>query len=693
MSDAQLQRLASEAGLAIDWMDADNRPQRLSAEVQRNVLEALGFPAQSPEQIRQSLEALERRRAEVPPLLTADRGRPISVPVAPGTRYRLFNEDDSGHSEGQVDAQGQIPALEHSGYYPLHLGRHELILAVAPPRCPSVTQYCGGRQRVWGLAAQLYSLRGEGDSGAGDLAALAQLVRAAAGQGADALAISPLHAMFPAARDIYSPYSPSSRLLFNELYAAPALVLGDGPVRQALAAGGLQAELERLRALPLIDWPGVARLRERLLAQLYEQFQGRQPAQQNDDLLEDFLAFRHLGGAELLQHCCYQVLQQRRREAGDGLDWRFWPEAYRDAGSAELGRFMLDEERAISAQAFGQWLIARGLQQVQRDAKAAGMGIGLIADLAVGAEPSGSQAWMRQDELLSGVSVGCPPDILNRAGQNWGICAFSPDGLRRHGFRAFIEMLRANLRYVGGLRIDHILGLRRLWVIPAGAEAQDGAYLDYPFEDLLRLICLEAERAQAVIIGEDLGTVPPGLREALAERGILGMRVLLFEQEHGRFIAPAHWPDGALATSTTHDLPTLEGWQRGRDIDWREQLGQRTREVAADERNTRQHETFSLRRALGESAIQPDPLLDGAIEFLGATPAPLVLLPLEDALACIEQPNLPGPGDSHPNWRRRFERTAGEMLDDPQVRARLERLRRARSGSGSGSGIGGGEHG
>lgn len=675
MSDAQLERLASEAGLAIDWMDADNRPQRLTAEVQRSVLEALGFPAQSPEQIRQSLDALEQRQAELPPLITADQGQPIAVPVPPGSRYKLFNEDDSGHGEGHVDEHGRIPAIEQSGYYPLLLGEREIILAVAPPRCPSVAQYCGGKPRVWGLAAQLYSLRREQDGGAGDIAALAQLVRAAAGQGADAIAISPLHAMFPASREIYSPYSPSSRLLFNELYAAPGLVLGDEPVRQAVAAAGLEAELARLQALPLIDWLGVAHLRDQLLAQLYGQFQ-----HDAGELQEDFLAFRNLGGAELLQHCCFQVLQLRRAEAGDGLDWRYWPEACRNAGSAELGHFMVDEEQAISQQAFGQWLIARGLQQVQSDAKAAGMGIGLIADLAVGAEPSGSQAWMRQDELLTGVSVGCPPDILNRAGQDWGICAFSPDGLRRNGFRAFIEMLRANLRYVGGLRIDHILGLRRLWVIPAGAEPQDGAYLDYPIHDLLRLICLEAERAQAIIIGEDLGTVPPGLREALAERGILGMRVLLFEQQHGRFIAPAQWPDSALATSTTHDLPTLEGWQKGRDIDWREQLGQRTRETAADERNTRQHESFALRRALGENQIQSDPVLDGAIELLGATPAPLVLLPLEDALACIEQPNLPSPGDVHPNWRRRFERNAGEMLDDPPVRARLERLRRARDG-------------
>ncbi|QRY77864.1 4-alpha-glucanotransferase [Pseudomonas sp. PDNC002] len=675
MSAAQLERLAREAGLLVDWIDADNRPQRLTPEVQRNVLEALGFPAQSPEQIQQSLERLQQRHGETPPLVTADQGQPVRVPAPPGSRYRLFNENDSAHSEGRVDEHGRIPSPDTSGYYPLHLGERELILAVAPPRCPSVTRCCPGRQRIWGLAVQLYSLRRAQDGGAGDVGALAHLVRAAAEQGADAVAISPVHAMFAAARDIYSPYSPSSRLLFNELYAAPGLVLGDEPVRQAIVEAGLGDEFARLERLPLIDWLAVARLRDRLLAQLYRKFQS-----DSGELHDDFLAFRNQGGAELLQHCSFQVLQLRRAEAGEGLDWRFWPEPYRNAASAELGHFMVDEEQAISQQAFGQWLIARGLQRVQQDARQAGMGIGLIADLAVGAEPSGSQAWMRQDELLTGVSVGCPPDILNRAGQNWGICAFSPEGLRRHGFRAFIEMLRANLRYVGGLRIDHILGLRRLWVIPAGAPPEAGAYLEYPFDDLLRLICLEAERARAVIIGEDLGTVPPGLREALAERGILGMRVLLFEQQHGQFIPSRQWPDGALATSTTHDLPTLEGWQRGGDIDWRETLGQRTREAAADERNARQQETAALRRALGEHGIDAEPLLDAAIEFIGSTPAPLVLLPLEDATASVEQPNLPGPGDTHPNWRRRFEQSAAEMLDAPSVRARLERLRRARDG-------------
>ncbi|KAF1071081.1 MAG: 4-alpha-glucanotransferase [Pseudomonas citronellolis] len=305
------------------------------------------------------------------------------------------------------------------------------------------------------------------------------------------------------------------------------------------------------------------------------------------------------------------------------------------------------------------------------------MGIGLIADLAVGALAGGSQAWSRQDELLAALDVGAPPDILNRDGQAWGITAFSPVGLRRHGYRAFIEMLRANLANVGGLRIDHVMGLQRLWVIPEGAKSEEGAYLYYPFDDLLRIVCLEATRANALIIGEDLGTVPDGLRERLAQRNILGTRVLIFEQQHGRFPEPAHWSADATATSTTHDLPSLNGWFAGRDIDWRQRLGQ-SAQSADDDRRHRDWEQRTLREALAPLQGDSHDPLQAAAAYLGETPAPLVLLPLEDALGSDEQPNLPGPGDEHPNWRRRWPQPAAQLLDAPEVQQRLGRLDQAR---------------
>ena len=318
---------------------------------------------------------------------------------------------------------------------------------------------------------------------------------------------------------------------------------------------------------------------------------------------------------------------------------------------------------------------------------AAGMRIGLIADLAVGAHGSGSQIWTRQSEFLPSVSVGAPPDLLNRSGQNWGISAFSPAGLRANGFRAFIEMLRANLAHAGGIRIDHVMGLQRLWIIPQGCSPDQGAYLNYPFEDQLRLITLEAWRHRALVIGEDLGTVPPGLREKLASRNILGMRVLLFEQDNGRFIPPAKWPKDALATTTTHDLPSLCGWSKGHDIDWRLKAGHSSAEQAEADRPEREEQKRALTTALTQAGCLDvkdaglSKKLEASIEYVGSTPAPLVLLPIEDAMASEQQPNLPGPGNEHPNWRRRWPMQARQMLEDKQVKGRLQRLASARASS------------
>src|SRR5690606_34754428 len=276
----------------------------------------------------------------------------------------------------------------------------------------------------------------------------------------------------------------------------------------------------------------------------------------------------------LENHCRFEALHATLLDSdGHPQHWRDWPEQYRDPNGAEVDRFAREQAHEVSYHAFCQWLIARGLERAQIAARSAGMKIGLISDLAVGADGGGSQAWSRQEEVLATLSVGAPPDILNRAGQNWGICAFSPWGLKANGYRAFIEMVRANLAHAGGMRIDHVMGLMRLWVIPAGEGPENGAYLNYPFDDLLRLLTLEASRHNAVILGEDLGTVPEGLREKLAARNILGMRVLLVEQGDGRFTPAPQWSAHALASTPTHDLPTLACWWKGRDIDWRIRAG------------------------------------------------------------------------------------------------------------------------
>lgn len=681
MSEQPLHRLAARVGLARDWIDANNRPQQVSDEVLRRVLQALGHPADDDQAIASSLRLVEQAEdsEHLPPLLTVDVDQPLGLQrwFSAGSQVHCTLEDASQRTlvlDTQARLQGGLP----TGYHRLAIDGRTFTLAVAPRRCHALEDAIGEPPpRCWGLAVQLYSLRRPDDGGYGDCLALEQLARSAAERGADALAISPMHALSAFDQQHFSPYSPSSRLLLNALYASPAALLGERAVRMAIEACGLAQTLEDLQQQPLVDWPRAAKAQQRLLEALYQDF-----SQGNHPLRADFASFREAGGERLEHHCRFEVLQSEAVDQGLGADWRNWPKAWHDPYHPEVEAFAAAYPDRVEFHAFCQWLSERSLQRAQDAARSNGMAIGLIADLAVGADGAGSQAWSRQDELLADLKVGAPPDILNRAGQDWGICAFSPEGLKRNGYRAFIEMLRANLAHAGGLRIDHVMGLRRLWLIPRDATAREGAYLNYPLDDLLRLLALESVRHRAIILGEDLGTVPEGLRERLAAKAVLGMRVLPFEQDApGRFKPILDWPDNALATTGTHDLAPLAGWLQARDIDWNNRLQLIDATTEGHWRNSRALERDGLRRTLEHNygpLADDRALIDAAIRYVGHTRAPLVLVPLEDLLGCDEQPNLPGTTAGHPNWRRRFKATALELLDDEDAARRLELLAQAR---------------
>lgn len=684
MSDAQLEILAGRAGLAVDWIDANGRAQKVSPAVLRSVLTGLGHPAGSAQEIDASLLQLQeaQQNHQLPPLITADVGVSLDLSryFEAGTPCEIKLEDGATLNLN-LDADAKLPGMVPVGYQHVSIQDQHFTLAVAPARCYSVADAVDDpTPRAWGLSAQLYALRRPGDGGFGDTQALEELARVAGERGAEAIAISPMHAMFSSDTGRYSPYSPSSRLFLNSLYAAPGTILGERALRTAIDATGLTNQLHTLEEQPLIDWPVAAQAKQKILRALYDGFsQGEHP------LHEDFSSFRHTSGEALENHCRFEALQAERAARGESLDWRQWPEEWRDPRSAALAHFAEENADEIGFHAFCQWLIARCLERAQSAARSSGMGIGLIADLAVGADGGGSQAWSRQDELLASLTVGAPPDILNRSGQGWGISAFSPEGLVRNGFRAFIEMLRANFAHAGGLRIDHVMGLQRLWVIPNDAPPSDGAYLYYPVDDLLRLLALESHRHQAIVLGEDLGTVPDGLREKLSARSILGMRVLLFEQDNTHFKPILDWPDNALATTSTHDLPTLNGWWHGHDIDWNARLDLIDSHTEMDWRKHREREREGLRHVLNqdpqnfrEEHRETDQVLDASVRFLGHTRAPLVLLPLEDALGIEEQANLPGTIDTHPNWRRRLAQQSQALLDEPDAARRLEILACAR---------------
>lgn len=749
-----LQQLATDAGLLVDWEDAASRPMRVGDDVLRAVLLTLGLPAGTPAQVSESQARLhaEAEKVAIPPLVTGVTDQPIalqtSAPQAAlldGQTYRIEFESD-GSIEGKISVSAsehhatlRLAPVQAAGYHRLTIDAGpgtviEATLAIAPARCYGVADALRehdrpANARLWGGSAQIYGLRHRLQYGAeraacsaglGDYTAAGALAQHLAQHGADALALSPVHAMFSADARRYSPYSPSSRLFLNAWMIDPAALFGDKAVRQTVVDCNLVDDYAHLEAAQLIDWPASGNARMTVLRALHRRLLqaplGDTAAQM---LLDDFRAHCIDGGASLRNHAHFEALNAHLGP----VHWKQWPVQYQDPTYLAVQAFAREHEDAVHFHLFLQWAAARQWAAAQHTAESAGMAIGLIADLAVGTDSAGSHAWARQRDLLIGVTVGAPPDVFNAQGQGWGLTTFSPRAMRTQGFTAFIEMLRAVMAVPGGVRIDHVLGLMRLWVIPDGAQPLDGVYLRYPMQDLLRLVALESWRNRCIVIGEDLGTVPPGLRDKLADDGLLGMRILWFERQYTQddapFKAPRTWAPASVAMTSTHDLPTLAGWWIGNDLRWLARLGllpagmsegeaqvrrmeDRTALVAAFAEHNRQVLAeggvpvicvaplqAALEQARAATAAQAQAILQASAQdfataatvFTGAAPTPLALVPLEDLLGLVEQPNLPSTIDTHPNWRRRMPGPAATLLDTPAAQARLSALANARIGT------------
>jgi 4-alpha-glucanotransferase len=643
MSDAALRALAERAGLQPDWRDYRDRPQTVSPEALRGVLTAMGLPAGSDAEIAESERSLEERK-QAGAFVSAVVGETIALD---GGRARLKLE--SGEAR-DVDAGGF--AVDKIGYHRLERGDGEIVVAVAPPRAPGVRDFVG-RDKAWGAAVQLYSLRGSAPSGFGDFAALAEWARASGAAGADALAISPAHALFTASPDRFSPYAPSSRDFLNPLYADPALAGIDGGEE----AGG-----------ELVDWVPASRARLARLRAGFDRFHGD----------PDFYRFVGEGGDPLRGHALFEAIDN----AQGGGGFLGWPEALREPDAPAVAAFAREHEAEVRFHLWLQWLAGRSLGAAQAAARET-MGIGLIADMAVGLDPGGSHAWSRRGELIAGLSIGAPPDEYQERGQGWGITGFSPLALAGQAFEPYLRTVRAALAHAGGVRIDHALGLKRLWVIPEGASPADGCYLTYPFDDLLRLLALEAHRAGALVIGEDLGTVPAGLRDDMAARRLYGMGVLMFEREDGGgFASPRAWRPVAAAMTTTHDMTPIAGWWQGVDRGWREQIGLEfdTPEKRAGDRDKLWDRARAEGVADGDPPPEDDPAraVDAAIGLVAVSACELAIVPAEDLLGFAQAPNLPGTTDEHPNWRRRLAHDADTLFSEPAVCARADRLNETR---------------
>ncbi len=554
--------------------------------------------------------------------------------------------------------------------------------AATSARCFMPESLRQGR-RHFGLSAQLYALRRPGDQGIGDFSTLARLGERAAAAGCGIVGINPFHALFPSDRERASPYHPSDRRFLDPIYIdVSALDDLPDPLPHARPTG--EAARTPRSSGDIIDYPGVWDLKRAVLEAYFAAFEETALNRPGDAAVAAFAAFVVDGAEALRRFATHEAIAEMCK----GETWPGWPHDLQDPTSPAVAEFAARHQARVRFHMFLQWLADRQFAQAAARARSAGLEFGFYRDLAVGAAPDGAEAWSNAAELARGVSIGAPPDRFSADGQIWNLPPFNPHAVRRSGFRAFRTLIAANMRHAGALRLDHAMGLTRLFWVPSGANGADGAYVAYPLEDLIDQLAQESQSQRCLVIGEDLGTVPDGLRERLAAADILSYRVLWFEREGLGFKPASSYPAGAVACVTTHDLPTLAGWWMGADIAEREALHQFPASEAQQARIQRRAEKEALSRALLDAGLMtapPDldhPLAQdfavALVAWVAASPAYFVLAQADDLAGETIATNLPGTDRERPNWRRRLKPEIDQLLDASLTRQVLERLRTIR---------------
>lgn len=702
----ELRRVAELIGIATRHVDALGVAHEASEETLSQLIAAFGLPSEPNHAAAALVEQDRAAPFGLAPLVVIAEEDPaptlrLRLPADAGSvEWSCRCEDGAefaGHSDG---ADLALPRALPLGYHRLSLqagsAQAEVSVAVAPPCCHLPEGLQAGAHS-WGLSAQLYGLRSARNWGIGDFGDLAAFCRRSGTLGAAVIGINPLHALFAAEPRHFSPYSPSSRAWLDYLYIDVSAVPGFAEDATARSLAPPEA-IAAARDADLVDYAAVAALKRPVLEALFRRFQHNETAS-GSALGDEFRAFRRNGGAALVSFTTFEALHEHFIAAGGPFSWHAWPAPLRAPHSSAVAEFARDHAQRVAFFEFLQWQADRQLGEAAANGRASGLSIGLYRDLAVGVNPHGAEAWDDQELVAPGASIGAPPDALSRAGQNWGLAPLNPLALRRRGFAPLIGALRANMRHAGVLRIDHVMGLQRLYWVPSGGPATAGAYVNYPFHDMLRLVALESRRQQCAIIGEDLGTVPEGFRETMQAAAVLSYRVFAFERRwDGSFISPAEYPPLATASAATHDIATLKGFWLGRDIEWRRRLALYPDAAAAEtELQERRRDRHLLLEALArEGLLAPDrfaeflptddlpsyseELGEAILAYLARSQARLLLVQIEDVIGEAEQANLPGTIDAHPNWRRRLSLPIEAIFANPllsHLAARIADERRA----------------
>ena len=727
--------LGGLCGITSQYWDNFGRRHRTSQATYRDLLSAMGVPWEDPETLEQ--EIARRRLGPWGAMLSpVQLIKPASVRAGatvrvwspgpePQAAVDVFGEMVSETGEryqwetrltpaGRLKSQAvpggfrvavplPLPADLKLGYYDLTLkvrsgGREETgrtRLIAAPPQAYAPAWLEEGR-RAWGLNLPLYALRSRANWGVGDFADLMTVIRWAGPLGAAFVGVNPLHAAGGQPYADPSPYFPTSRIFLNVLYLSLEMAPELPACRKAqdlLASPEFQAAKARLATAALVPYGEVYRLKRRVLKLLYQTFceaHGAPEGSPRSARGQEFARFVTAGGESLARFGQFSALADHHREG----DWRRWPEPYQHPDSPAVAKFAREHAKEVRFYQYGQWLAVTQLGQVCQESQKQGLPFTLYEDLALGASPGGFDTWAHQELFARGPAIGAPPDAFNPQGQNWGLPPLIPERLRASGYQLFIDTLRANLPPGGMLRLDHVMGLFRLLWIPQGTEAARGAYVTYPARELLAILALESVRRRALIIGEDLGTVPPRIRRELDKARVFSYRVFYFERDANRhFLPPEAYPARAMATVTTHDLPTLAGFWQGHDLALKRtvNLYPEARLAEADAAAREQDRRFLLedlwhRGVLGDGAAYvpeagdscPLELREAILDYLAQSEAALMEVRLEEIFGVPEQQNLPGTRQEHPNWRVKFPLTLEQMEQAPELARLAARLNKVR---------------
>jgi 4-alpha-glucanotransferase len=709
MLDSLLDHLARSRGIGDAYYDYRGELKAFSPATKTAILAAMGCRVDDAAAIEHEIADLdaERWRTLLPPVAVIRPGRAgvvVAMPanvldrplewsvqleggqaVAGSARAGDLTEGERRELDGRWLTRRLLVLPENlpAGYHSLSArapdgSEGHCALIVAPGRCYEPIVVSRGR-RLWGVAVQLYTLRSGTNWGIGDFADLATVVRLCAPHGASFVGLNPLHALFPANPAHFGPYSPSTRHFLNVLYIAVEALpefAECAAARNRVEAVDFQRELQRLRAVPNVDYPGVAGAKLQVLRVLYDHFR-REHLDRGSEREAAFRAYRQERGEPLRLHALHDAIDThlRREDAARYWGWPAWPPELRDPRHPGAREFEQRHIESVEFYAWLQWVADDQLRAAQRLARELGMPLGLYGDYAVGVNPSGSETWSDQTVYRMGAGVGAPPDALALKGQDWGIPPQDPHALIAERYRPLRDLIAANMRHFGALRLDHVMALFRQWWVPVGVGATDGGYVHYPLDDLMSVLALESDRHRCLVVGEDLGTVPDEMRRAMAEYAVYSYKVLLFEkQPDGRFTRPEEYLRRAIATVTTHDLPTLRGYWEGRDLELRDRLslfpGAEIRRHVYEERV---RDRAQLLAALEGASLRPDgctgpePPFSEALAraihlYLARSSATLVVLQIEDLVGMTDPVNVPGTSDEHANWQRKVTADLQEAL-------------------------------